>query len=270
MDYSLIALDVDGTLLNDNYEMTDITKRALREAHGTGASLVLCTGRGPANAVPILEQLGLEGVLITHNGAATIQTPGPVLLQEHAFSLSQIEALIRYCRKHSIHFDVNTAFDVFLETIGSAEAIMYEKYLQTPKQIADVLSLEGPVVKLTMFGPSSVMDAVERELPTMPLADGIRWFRSSAEFIDVMSGAVSKGNALAKLAEQWNIPRPRVLAMGNYYNDIEMLEYAGLGIAMGNSPDAVKEAADDVTLSNNENGVYAALLKHGMVSGSWS
>ncbi|MFD0678164.1 MULTISPECIES: Cof-type HAD-IIB family hydrolase [unclassified Paenibacillus] len=261
MKYSMIALDVDGTLLNDNYEITDITKQALQQAHASGIRIVLCTGRGPGNAVPILEQLGLEGVLITHNGAATIQTPGCILLHESGFSLTEIEPVIRYCRDKQVHFDVNTAFDMYVDKIGATEESMYEKYMLQPQRVSDVTLLNHSLVKFTIFGALELMDDVENDLRLMEMPKGLQYIRSGDYFIDVMSLEASKGKALEKLAQQWNIPREEIIAMGNYYNDIEMLEYAGLGIAMENSPDAVKAAANLVTLSNNDNGVYKALVK---------
>jgi Cof subfamily protein (haloacid dehalogenase superfamily) len=265
MNYSMIALDVDGTLLNDRHEITEITKKALLQAHANGTTLVLCTGRGPGNAVPILEQLELEGVLITHNGAATIQTPGPVLLHEYGFSVTELESLIHYCRQNSVHFDVHTAFDLYMEQAGTEEADMYEKFMLQPERIGDVLQLNQAMVKFTMFGQSQRLDEIERELPGLSLSLGLQWIRSGDQFIDVMSGQASKAKALEQLATQWGIPPERIMAIGNYYNDVEMLQFAGLGIAMDNSPEPVKKAADDVTLSNNDHGVYKALVKYGVV-----
>jgi Cof subfamily protein (haloacid dehalogenase superfamily) len=265
MSYSMIALDVDGTLLNDHHEITEITKTALRQAHTNGATLVLCTGRGPGNAVPILEQLELEGVLITHNGAATIETPGPVLLHEYGFFVKELEPLIRYCRQKSVHFDVNTAFDLYLEQGGTEEADMYDRFMLQPERIVDVLQLNQVLVKFTMFGQPERLDGIERELSGISLSHGLQWIRSGDQFIDVMSREASKAKALAQLARRWGIPPERIMAMGNYYNDVEMLEFAGLGIAMDNSPESVKKGADDVTASNNDDGVYKALLKYGVV-----
>lgn len=76
-------------LLNDNYELIELTKKALHEVHISGIHIVLCTGRGPVNAIPILEQLGLEGVFITHNGAATVQTPQRVAMANQTLSSKQ-------------------------------------------------------------------------------------------------------------------------------------------------------------------------------------
>jgi Cof subfamily protein (haloacid dehalogenase superfamily) len=267
MKYAMIALDVDGTLLNDSHELTELTKKAIYEAHHSGIHIVLCTGRGPSNAIPILEQLGLEGVLITHNGAATVQTPQLTVLSELGFSIEKMGDLMAYCRERSIHFDVHTAFEMFLDKLGEVEAAMYEKFGLIPVHVEDLLALRQPVVKFTMFGDVELMDVLERDLrlSLITLPEGIRFIRSGEHFIDVMHVEANKGTALELLARQWNIASDRIIAVGNYYNDIEMIQFAGLGIAMANSPEAVKEAADIVTLSNEEDGVYAALLELGLV-----
>jgi len=263
MDYSMIALDVDGTLLNDDHELTEATKRAVRDAHAQGAKIVLCTGRGPANAIPVLEELGLDGVLITHNGAATVQVPGGRVLHEYGFEPQQVSGLISYCRESGIHFDVCTAYEMFAEAIGATAAAMYGKFMLMPHTIPDVLRLGQSIVKFTLFGTPEEMDKAEQDFARLQ-PEGLHALRSGDSFIDVMSTAASKGKAVQQLAEQWQVPRERIMAIGNYYNDVEMLQYAGLGIAMDNAPEAVKRAADAVTSSNNEDGVAAAFAKYGL------
>jgi hypothetical protein len=115
-------------------------------------------------------------------------------------------------------------------------------------------------VKICIFGSDEQMDQVERDWPDDQQA--LRFLRSGDCFVDVMRPDVSKGIALMKLAEIWQVDRSEILAMGNYYNDIEMLRFAGIGIAVANSPDEVKQAADEVTVSNNEDAVHVALSKH--------
>ncbi|MCZ8518003.1 MULTISPECIES: Cof-type HAD-IIB family hydrolase [Paenibacillus] len=266
MSYRLIALDVDGTLLNDKDELTERTALTVREAYEAGARIVLCTGRGPGNAVPVLDELGLQGVLITHNGAATVESPGPKLLHEFSYGVGQIEELIRFCRERGIHYDVCTALDMFVDRLGDAVSEMYDKFGVTVERVEDVLALTAPIVKCTLFGSGDELDAAEAELSKMGLPPGIQSIRSGIHFLDIMLDSVSKGSALRYLAELWEIPSSEVLAIGNYYNDIDMIRFAGLGIAMENSPEAVKAAADTVTLSNNEEGVHEAIQRHVLAS----
>lgn len=260
MHYRLIALDVDGTLLNDNHVLPEPNKRAIAAAYRSGAAIVLCTGRSPVNTLPLLKELGLEGTVITHNGAATVRSTDKAVLQQRVFSIQQVRTIIEYCRRLGIHYDVNGIFDMFVDRLGPKEQEMYEKFALHPLQVPDILELSAPIVKLTLFGSEEQMDQTERDWPE--LGGDLPCLRSGPYFIDVNHTDVSKGRALKLLAESWGIPRKQVLAIGNYYNDVEMLQYAGLGIAMANSPDGVKQAADEETVSNNDNGVYEALKRH--------
>jgi hypothetical protein len=257
--FNIIALDVDGTLLNDQYELTEATRQAVREARQQGAEIVLCTGRGPANAAPVMKQLGLEGVLITHNGALTVRTPGNEVIHLEAFRMDNLRQVVRTCRDQDIHFNVCTVQNMYIESWSDAEKEIYGKHMLSPEIVEDCLQIEEPVVKLTMFGSEEQMDNMEAQLTKTNVPAELHWIRSGTQFIDVMSRSANKGKALQQLAEQWGVPAHRIMAIGNYYNDIEMIEYAGLGIAMDNSPEAVKAAADAVTASNNDDGVSKAL-----------
>lgn len=130
MNYRLIALDVDGTLLNDHHELTDRTIETIQEVHDQGCHIVLCTGRAPASTLPILEQLGLEGTMITHNGAVTVHADerGQSLVNEFSFEISEIESMLAYARREGIHFDVCTAFNMYIERVGEYEKMMYQSF----------------------------------------------------------------------------------------------------------------------------------------------
>jgi Cof subfamily protein (haloacid dehalogenase superfamily) len=258
--YRLIALDVDGTLLNTEHQLSEGTKDAVRRAVQTGASIVLCTGRGPSETFAVLEELGLSGTLITHNGATTVHSGDRALLHGFSYSLEDIGMLIRYCREHGVHYNTNDIFDLYIDRITPDAETMYGIFGIHPIRVDDLSGLERPVYKSTLFGSVEALDRLTADWQAIGCK--LHPIRSDDRFIDVMHPEASKGNALRKLSGMLGIPREQVLAIGNYYNDIDMLRFAGLGIAMANSPEEVKEAADEVTVSNNEDGVRAALLKH--------
>lgn len=264
MNYRLIALDVDGTLLNDHHELTDQTIETIQEVHDQGCYIVLCTGRAPVSTLPILEQLGLEGTMITHNGAVTVHADerGQSLVNEFTFNLSEIEPLLAYARREGIHFDVCTAFNMYIERVGEYEKMMYKKFLINPKLVTSVSELGVPIVKFTLFAVPEVLDRVQRDWEEQKLYGNLSMIRSGDLFIDVMNPVANKGNALKALAATLEIKPEEIVAIGNYYNDLEMMDFAGLGIAVENSPDDVKKAADVVTSSNNDEGVHAAIRKY--------
>ncbi|WP_424766743.1 Cof-type HAD-IIB family hydrolase [Paenibacillus sp. sgz302251] len=260
LNYDLIALDVDGTLLTDDHILTNEIREAVQETASRGAQIVLCTGRGPLNAFPILEQLGLTGTLITHNGAATVNAEDRSVLHQFDMVPDHLQRFISYCRENNIHFDLNTAFEMMIENVTPEAETMYGHYQARPDVRDFRLGLPDGLVKFTIFGSKEKIDMVEAEWTGWP--SPLRSIRSGDFFIDVHHPEASKGNALQKLVESRGIDRSRVLAIGNYYNDITMLQYAGMGIAMGNSPKAVKLAADAIARSNSENGVAAALREY--------
>ncbi|MFD1953403.1 Cof-type HAD-IIB family hydrolase [Paenibacillus thailandensis] len=258
--FDLIALDVDGTLLTDDHRLTADTKDAVREAAAGGTEIVLCTGRGPSGALPVMEELGLSGTLIVHNGAATIDSVRRTVLHEYAIDPLYLEPYLIYSRNNGIHFDFNTAFEMMVEGMTPEAEEMYSRFYAQPKLLAPGSPVPEGLLKFTVFGSKEEMDRVE--------ADWRGWtphlqsIRSGDFFIDVQHAEASKGAALKQLARARGIDRTRVLAIGNYYNDIDMLTFAGLGLAMGNSPERVKEAADAVIGSNEEDGVAAALRQY--------
>lgn len=260
MNWKLIALDVDGTLITDDHELTEENRTAVRELHEQGVTVVLCTGRGPISALPVYEQLGTGGFMITHNGATVVEVAERKVLSDFRIEFADLKPLVDYCRERRIHYDLCTPFDLFVEHLTEEERAMYEKYAQVPTVIRDVADVDEPKVKFTLFGTEEQMDTVEREWDSIGCP--LRRIRSGLYFIDIINPQATKGNALKAVSEKLGFAREEVAAIGNYYNDVEMLEWAGLGIAMANSPEEVIRRADTVTGTNNESGVAQAIRKH--------
>ncbi|BBH19339.1 hydrolase [Paenibacillus baekrokdamisoli] len=253
----LIALDVDGTLLTDGHVLTTAVRDAVREAASLGAEIVLCTGRGPTNTFPVLEALGLSGTMITHNGAATIDTLNREVIHQYGISPTEITRYREYCLRFGYHFDLNTAFDLMVERLTPEAEAMYGRYEAIPIQRESTDPLPEDLVKFTVFGSKDEIDTVESVWNGW--TNGLQHIRSGDYFVDVQHLEASKGKALRQLARTRGIEPSRVMAIGNYYNDIGMLTFAGIGVAVANSPEEVKAAADRVTLSNEEDGVAIAI-----------
>ncbi|MBB6674336.1 Cof-type HAD-IIB family hydrolase [Cohnella nanjingensis] len=257
MTYRLIALDVDGTLINDDHELTPRVTRAVRAAAERGAEIVLCTGRGSASALSVLAHLGLSGTIVTHNGASMVDSVTREVLHEAEIGAEAVERYLALCRARGIHFDMNTAFELYTEHLDEETAAMYGRMLTMPILRSQAEGMPARTVKISIFAPKEDLD--ELETAWKDWQHELQTIRSGDSFIDVQHMDASKGTALAQLAAMRGVPREEVLAIGNYYNDIGMLRFAGWGVAMANSPDGVKEAADEVTVSNNEDGVAVVL-----------
>jgi Cof subfamily protein (haloacid dehalogenase superfamily) len=260
LQYDLIALDVDGTLLTDDHVLTKAIRETVHEAAERGAQIVLCTGRGPSGALPILEELGLGGTVITHNGAATINSDDRSVIHQFDMIPEHLSDFVVYCRDRAIHFDLNTAFEMMVESMTPEAELMYGRYQAKPSIQDFRLALPSGLVKFTVFGSKEQMDTVQTEWASWPQT--LHSIRSGDYFIDVHHAEANKGRALEQLAAIRGIDRSRILAIGNYYNDITMLQFAGMGIAMGNSPEQVKLAAKAVAPSNSEDGVARALREY--------
>ncbi|OAO89111.1 hypothetical protein AXX17_ATUG04370 [Arabidopsis thaliana] len=251
------SLSPDGTLLNDDHELTPRVAEAVRKAAELGAEIVLCTGRGSQSALTVLSQLGLTGTVITHNGASVVDSLTREVLYEKAIASEEVERYLELSKERAIHFDMNTAFELYVSRLDEETSAMYERMLVTPIQRSESDGLPDRMVKISLFADKEALDALQSEWQHWD--HGLQAIRSGDFFMDLQHLDASKGIALANWAQSRSIPREEVLAIGNYYNDIGMLQFAGCGVAMGNSPDEVKAAADEVTVSNNEDGVAVVL-----------
>lgn len=261
--FALIALDVDGTLINDDHELTRQNKETIQKVAKLGAEIILCTGRSPNSTLPLMEELELSGVLITHNGSVTLTSDSRKILHQFIIPRELLAPYRQYCIEHGYHYDLNTAFNLYVESqelLTPDTLEMYEKFYIDPLILPMDDAIHNEVVKMTIAGSKEQLDALEATWSTWE--HELTIIRSGDFFIDIMHPDASKGNALKALASKREVDASQVLAIGNYYNDITMLQFAGVGVAMDNSPIEVKGAADDITLSNNEHGVHYALEKY--------
>jgi len=259
----IIALDVDGTLLNDDHELTPRVRDAVRSAARKGAEIVLCTGRGSISALPILEALGLEGTMITHNGASIVDSATRTVLYEAEISHELAQRYVDYCLERQIHFDMNTSFELYVYQLDDAVSRMYDNHKARPTLRPVRAGLPEHVVKLSVYDENKArIDAVEEEWRLWQ--HELQCIRSGDCFIDIQHPQATKGDSLARLCELRGVSRTNVVAIGNYYNDIGMITFAGHGVAMANSPQEVLAAADEVAPSNNEDGVAVILERLGL------
>jgi Cof subfamily protein (haloacid dehalogenase superfamily) len=255
----IIAIDVDGTLLNDHHEISPLTRATIQKAQEKGALIVLASGRGPHNGLPVMDDLGIQGWMITHNGALTVDSQTKEVVSRFSVPKESVMPAVEYARQHGIHFDVCNDFDQFVESLVPAAADMYEKFGIAAQTMSCYEDWNEVLVKFTLFGTKEQLNQCELDLA--PRFTELNFVRSGETFIDIFSREASKGKALQDISEKLKVPREQIVAFGNYYNDIAMMDYAGRGIAMGNSPMDVKQAADEVAPTNNEDGVAIVLQR---------
>ncbi|MFF2885317.1 Cof-type HAD-IIB family hydrolase [Paenibacillus sp. NPDC057967] len=241
--YKLIALDMDGTLLNEQSEVSRENAEWVQRALDAGITVSFSTGRGFASALPYAEQLKLTTPMITVNGGE-IWTEPHVLYKRTELSPVYIQRLHELAQQYP---------EVWFWAYTTGEIYNKERWFDATHNYDSFHWLK--------FGYYTEDDrARELILAEVQSWGGLEITNSSLQNIELNPLGVSKASALKDLCEWMDIDMSQVVAAGDSLNDIAAIREAGLGVAMGNAQDAVKEAADVVTLTNQEHGV-AELIK---------
>ncbi len=256
----LIATDLDGTLLRDDFTVSSRTRRALDTARDAGIEVVPVTARQPIGVLAIAEQAGFTGWALCGNGAFAVHLQtGEILFQRSVTAHTQ-QALVTALNPlipGLLHVSVRDAGETFLAEEGYAAIASEHDHKRDPATMGAVplaRVLDAPSLKLVIRHPTiptrEILGAIGRL--------GLRGFEatvSGAPFVEIMAEGVTKASGLAALCAHLGIDAAEVIAFGDAANDIEMLRWAGNGVAMGNADAAVKEASDEIAPSNNEDGV---------------
>ena len=252
-----IAFDMDGTLLNDAKEISPRTRESFEALKELGLYLILATGRSFEALEPYKMYLDLQYPVICYNGARIVSGNGKII-KDHLLEDRISKYIINFARKEKVHIQIYRNGKLFFEK-RTPEAEFYENHV----------NLKGDIVnfdKLDSLGLTKIMYLGDHEY-LVTLAGAIKEnfgqdlsvMFSNPMFLEFMPGGVSKGNSLSELADYLGIGLENIMAFGDGENDISMIKTAGIGIAMSNANTEVKEFADLVTLSNNEDGVAEVL-----------
>ncbi|KQO01067.1 Cof-type HAD-IIB family hydrolase [Paenibacillus sp. Leaf72] len=244
-DYKLVALDMDGTLLNELSEISDENALWIRKALDAGITVSFSTGRGFRSALPFAEQLQLETPMITVNGGEIWKKPH-VLHRRALLDPDYVQRLHKIAQKHAgTWFWAYSTKDIYNLEKWITPADDYEAH----HWLKFGYYTEDDVVLKKIYEEVSEWDALEIT-------------NSSTSNWEMNPKGITKASALSELCEVMGIEMSQVVAVGDSLNDIAAIRDAGLGVAMGNAQDAVKEAADVITLSNNEHGVAEIIKKY--------
>jgi hypothetical protein len=259
--YKLIAIDIDDTLINDDKEVTPATQTALEEAVAAGVVVTLATGRAYASAQAIARQTGLNVPIITYQGALVKNLLDEKVLYERYVPQDAVHKLFTYCVEHDLH--LQTYIDDKLYAREDNQKIKdYTDLNKTPYYIEPDWEKLVPqkTPKMLIIDDPAFLDELAPILREL-LGDSVHITKSKPQFLEIMHHEGTKGIALEFLANHFGCDLSETIAVGDSWNDHEMLEAAGLGVAMANAIPALKEIANFVTLSNNEDGVKYAIDK---------
>lgn len=266
MKYKLLVLDVDGTLLNDEREISKRTLAALLKVQQMGVRIVLASGRPTYGLMPLAKTLELGnygGFILSYNGCQIIRAQNGEILFERRINPEMLPYLEKKARKNG--FAIFTYHDDTLITDSpDNEYIKNEALLNNLKIIK-----EDEFSTAIDFAPCKCMLVSDKEEALIGLeqhwekrlAGTLDAFRSEPYFLEVVPCGVNKANTLGALLEHLGVTREEVIAVGDGVCDVTMLQLAGMGVAMGHSQDSVKVCADYVTASNEEDGVALAVEK---------
>ena len=267
----LLAVDIDGTLLNPEFQISPADLAALRRAHAAGVEVVVVTGRRHTFALPIVQQLGFDLWVISSNGAVTRSLAGETFHRDllPADTCRKLCAAMREFRGNTVlTFDKETKGAIVLEHMNELSASI-QRWLEKNLQYIDfVIPIEDsltsdPVQAMFCGSIPRMQQALARWQPvdwikTLPCF-GPNIAARDLSMVDVLNQGCSKGHALERWAGYRGIPREQVMAIGDNYNDIEMLAFAGVPFIMGNAAEELRRNGWTVTLSNDQNGVAAAI-----------
>lgn len=273
MPIRLIAIDLDGTLLNSNYEISAENHQALAAAHQMGVEMAVVTGRRFHSARPFVQQIPFPVTVISSNGARIGDTSGEVchrnfLPQEIA---RRVVKLASGYRPYALAiFDRTSRGQVMIQVGASNEGPLAWYLRKNPECLEMVPDLEAAIttdpIHVTFGGPPVVIEPVEAVLCDLALAGLVhltwtKYLTRNVSLLDVMNRGCSKGSALALWASRCGIPAQEVMAIGDNHNDREMLEFAGRGVLMANGSNNLSDGRWFRTLSNDEHGVAEAIRR---------
>jgi Cof subfamily protein (haloacid dehalogenase superfamily) len=258
----LIALDLDGTLLDSSLSIPEANKRAVREAMERGVSVVINTGRMFCSTRRFAARLGVSGPVICYNGAMICRPDGTVIFHE-PLDLEVARGLLLIFEKRGLYVQSYIDDALYVKEID-AETISYINTFNVDRCVAGDgfrSPTTAPTKLLSVTGGIEQSLAVKDEISEL-YGDKLYVAISNSNFVEMMNPAANKGDRLADVARDMGIGMESVMAVGDSENDLEMISLAGVGVAMGNSFETVKSAADDIAPTNDEDGVAWAVRKY--------
>lgn len=261
MSIKLVAIDLDDTLLDSGLKISEKCNEAINQVRERGVLVTLATGRMFRSALPYASELKMDIPLITYQGALVKNSLSREILYYKPVPRDRGTEIMEFFKSAGVHFQSYFGDQLCMEAL-SPEGRYYAALAGiNPLIVEDLIaaSREQEALKiLAVCYDENLILRMESELKRS-YGESLNITRSKPIFLEVMNDEANKGEALKVVADHYDIKREEVLALGDSYNDLAMIEWAGTGVAMGNARDAVKQAADFVTLSNEEEGVAEAL-----------
>lgn len=259
MQYKLLVLDLDGTLTNSKKIITPKTLKALFKAQEAGVKIVLASGRPTYGIEPIAKQLQLKkygGYILSYNGGQIIDYKTGETLFQQVVPADEIPHLYEFSKKHGMAIMSYDGNDIVTENPDDEYVIIEANINNMPVRGVEsfLATIQHPVTKCLIVGEPTRLAEVEKAAK-LEFGETINLFTSAPYFLECVPPGIDKALSIDRLIKRLNMTKENVVACGDGYNDLSMIQFAGLGVAMGNAQSGVIDAADFITLSNDEDGV---------------
>ena len=264
-DYQMIVLDLDGTLTNRDKVITPRTKEALMEAQRRGKIVVLASGRPTAGVEPLARELELEkygSYILSFNGGMITNCATGEIVFAAQIPVEANRKIVGLAEEHRVDILTYEGEEILTNNVECPYALCESKINHLPlrqvENLADYLNFQVP--KFIMLDDGDYLATVEPQVKAAMGRD-FSVYRSEEFFLEIMPKGIDKAQSLARLLERLGMKKEQMIACGDGYNDLTMVKYAGLGVAMENAVLPLKNAADYITASNNEDGVGLVVEK---------
>lgn len=265
--YKLAVFDMDGTLLNSNGEISQENLKALDYLKEKGIRVIIATGRPGELLKKYTDDLKIDEFVVTCNGSVIANPFKDDVLHENTIDKESVVKVVDMCEEYNYGYLLYTK-DAIVSRDNS-RLRLYKKmgraYIK--RHLANIVETEDSDFIKHNFAPNKILltesdplryNEMVEKVSQLKTVESAQSFRGA---LDLSPIGDTKGSAVAKLCIHYGILKEEVIAFGDNHNDLSMIEYAGMGVAMGNAEEVVKQAANFVTLSNNDNGIAHAIYK---------
>ena len=268
MTYKLIAMDIDDTLLNRQKQLTPRTRGALIRAQENGVKVAVASGRLPYGVRPyaqMLEVFRYGGYYMGFNGGAILNCRDELIGKSYLDS-RYIEPVYDILRPTNVTAMVHKGSTIYADNKVNPYTAVESEVIGLPLNVVDDLPsfIDWRIHKFLLAGDPVELKELEQRL-IAALGNEVDIYLSAPWFLEVMPKGTDKGEGLRKICDDAGVDISETIAFGDSYNDIRMIRAAGMGVAMGNAEDAVKQAADRITADCDSDGIAVALSELGVI-----
>lgn len=265
MAYEMIVLDLDGTLTNSKKEISPKTKKALMKTQEDGIKIVLASGRPTPGILHLAKELELDqydGYILSFNGAKIIHCASKEVIYNKTLPKDMISMIFQEVKRLGTGILTYTEEEIISGNGIDQYSQLESRVNKIPmKEVEDFDKyIDFPINKCLLTADPDKILYAEEELKEK-FKEKLNIYKSEPFFLEIMPKNIDKAYSLSKLLEHVGINRKQMICCGDGFNDLSMIRYAGLGVAMKNAQDPVKEEADFITLSNDEDGIAYVIEK---------